>query len=90
MENMLNGLRQMRTTNPEVFKQAMQSLGLPIDEAEGEGMDDTTSLSKMAEAIKQMRNQETPGNDGDNVLMSKDAPKQVIVFSIPYSGNVDN
>lgn len=80
----------MRTTNPEVFKQAMQSLGLPIDDTEGEGMDDTTSLSKMAEAIKQMRNQETPGNDGDNVLMSKDAPKQVIVFSIPYSRNVDN
>ena len=88
MEEMVNGLRQLKDTNPEVFKQAMQSLGLPVDgSAVPSVLDDTSSLATMAEAIKQMRSGEGMTSDGKDLLLSKNAPQQVILcntVNYPY------
>jgi hypothetical protein len=81
MEEILKGLQHMRTTNPEAFKQAMLSLGLPVEENNGSIVDDSVSLSKMAEAIKQMRVGESQNCDegaiGAGVHIGKKAPTQV-------------
>lgn len=81
IEEILKGLQHMRTANPEAFKQAMLSLGLPVEENNGSIVDDSASLSKMAEAIKQMRVGESQNGDegaiGAGVHMGKKAPTQV-------------
>lgn len=79
METLLEGLKQMKTTNPNVFKQAMESLGLPTESGSASLLEENDSLLKMAEAIKMMKN--SGGNSdvigGDDLVMSKDKPKQV-------------
>jgi len=80
MEQLLEGLRQMQTTNPDVFKQAMQSLGLPTGNDNPSLLEENDSLLKMAEAIKMMKSSGDSGSDiigGDDLIMSKDKPKQV-------------
>jgi hypothetical protein len=80
MAELLAGLQKMKDTDPEVFRKAMESLGLG---ASPEGtpaadVNEEDSLLKMADAIKQMRIDQPNGPPGmDGVHMSKDAPKQV-------------
>ena len=76
MATIMEGLQKMKETNPEVFKQAMESLGLPVGE-QSSIFDEEDSLAKMADAIKQMRMDQPGSKDGSDLVMSKDAPKQV-------------
>jgi hypothetical protein len=84
MDELLRGLKQMQTTNPEAFNQAMQALGLPVTNSSGPSMsEDSSSLAQMAEAIKNMRSNPGAGSAGNDVLMSKDQPKQVGATLVP-------
>eukprot|EP01032_Pedospumella_encystans_P019887 gene19887-22601_t len=78
MEELLMGLQQMKLSNPEVFKQAMQSLGLPTESENASMLDENDSLLKMAEAIKMMKKPNTDEDmiGGNDLIMSKDKPKQ--------------
>lgn len=83
MEELLMGLQQMKLSNPDIFKQAMQSLGLPTDETDSSILEESDSLLKMAEAIKMMKRPN--GEDvkgGNDLIMSKDKPKQVSGFVV--------
>lgn len=76
LESLLKGLQEMQVTNPEAITQAMQALGMPV----GEGpsmLDDPSSLTQMAEAIKHMRSSTDQATSGDNVLLAKNPPPQV-------------
>ena len=79
MEELLMGLQQMKLANPEVFKQAMQSLGLPTESDNASMLEENDSLLKMAEAIKMMKkpNMDEDMIGGNDLIMSKDKPKQV-------------
>lgn len=83
----------MQTTNPDVFKQAMQSLGLPTGNDSPSLLEENDSLLKMAEAIKMMKSSGS-GSDvigGDDLIMSKDKPKQVscYCFTCPFFSVTD-
>lgn len=75
---LLAGLRQMQLSNPEAFKQAMESFGLPTAGTNGNSiLDEADSLTKMADAIKQMRTADSSVIGGDDLVMSKEKAKQV-------------
>ena len=85
MEELLMGLQQMKLSNPDVFKQAMQSLGLPTESENASMLDENDSLLKMAEAIKMMKkpNADEDMIGGNDLIISKDKPKQVSVCCSP-------
>jgi len=92
MEELLMGLQQMKLSNPEVFKQAMQSLGLPTESENASMLEENDSLLKMAEAIKMIKkpNADEDMIGGNDLIMSKDKPKQVSAFlfySVPSHSN---
>lgn len=77
-DELLAGLRQMQISNPDAFKQAMESLGLATGTyASSNILDDSDSLTKMADAIKQMRSADSSVIGGDDLVMSKEKAKQV-------------
>lgn len=76
-DELLAGLRQMQISNPDAFKQAMESLGLGPGSTGSNILDDADSLTKMAEAIKQMRTTDSSVIGGDDLVMSKEKAKQV-------------
>ena len=80
MQSILEGLQKMKETNPEAFKQAMESIGLPVPESSSSILDEENSLAKIADAIKQMRTSQPGTEDGSDVILSKDAPKQVNIW----------
>ena len=86
MEELLNSLKQMKTENPEVFKRAMESLGLPTENTNPSMLEENDSLLKMAEAIKHMKSPSAQGDviGGDDVIMSKDKKKLVSYLVVTY------